>query len=817
MPITSFYRTPQPRGYSNRTFFIEDTSELSPNYFDITSFPSTVGGGKYIIVLRGNQTNLRLDSIVDIEIVDSSGKNIFAEVLDYTDRFNNYYISFDVYDITSPGFATAYLVGEALFDLSGNPVPQNQTGAPNVRWQRSFEVLPYERNNAELFFTQPPSVTVAQIVTPTKVKTKVYTGNKPFLVVTSSLDQLSIVQSNFQGYDRDFGSSDLIIDPRIRAISVNPKSQPATINSVNTTLRSIDRDIENGYLINYTTRFGTVLQATSSFFNKGFLGGYFEFFSSESAPKTLLPNPTDFAVSGSAQDQLKSYNATIVEVVNDKKVLLSNPLTVTLEGANQTLIYKEARSFTGSISYVPSSTDIIASTNVQQSYLEFTFQNITPAAGEVYRIKSYAKLGSITGEYKQLNDQIIQPIEFLTDASFTNPTNYSRFESEYQIIGQFTTQSILTTNWELYDEVPSGIGNAYTPLYNNDVLIESARLTAGSGSANKSNIFTTKYFQNYDLEQPYTLSFYVVLDPFVELEIYGSSDNLNQNVIVPQIQPKAFIKSLNYEKDRYSSDYNRFGKYIGKIVNDRPTQKYYGRVLFDYETDTAGFGKPVFRARIIDETPGITGSAYLSDISVKSYALNGFTPKVIQYAIPVPEELSKALLLSQSIDFKIDYFDYTGKQSENTTYLDDIVVNFKTDIPTNTCQAQNIKFEYDSGKIEDRLLLEEEINIGQPVDTDSQYLSLQIAKETVVTAGPTNTATFSSAVFASPPAGSTLPVPTVNDFRFYINGQLVEPSSVSTFTNTGTSCTVTFNTTALKYELGPVDVVVAIGKFDPTV
>ena len=94
---------------------------------------------------------------------------------------------------------------------------------------------------------------------------------------------------------------------------------------------------------------------------------------------------------------------------------------------------------------------------------------------------------------------------------------------------------------------------------------------------------------------------------------------------------------------------------------------------------------------------GYSGSAYVSDVSIKPYLLNGFTPNIVQYAIPLPTELITAATLSQSIDFKIDYFDYTGKQSEYTTYIDDLVLNLKGDVQSNTCQDDILNFEYISG------------------------------------------------------------------------------------------------------------------------
>ena len=40
----------------------------------------------------------------------------------------------------------------------------------------------------------------------------------------------------------------------------------------------------------------------------------------------------------------------------------------------------------------------------------------------------------------------------------------------------------------------------------------------------------------------------------------------------------------------------------------------------------------------------------------------------------------------------LEYFDYTGKQSEYTTYINDLIVNLKGEIPSNTCQAEITTF-----------------------------------------------------------------------------------------------------------------------------
>ena len=699
MGYVSVYKKPQPRGYSRNTYYIEDLSETSPDYFDIDTFPDVVGGGRYIIKLKGNGINLRLNTLVDIEIVDANGELIYSEMLDLVDRFGNAYIAFDIYDITAQGIATAYIVGEALVDLDGNPVPQDQKDRFNVRWSKQFTVFPFERNNAELIFNNPPSVNVAQVITPARLETQTTASAYAFAYITGSPGTMSIVESNFQGYDRDFQSSPNILDIRERSIQVDPFSRPLTTNIVPTAIRQVDGDMQNGQLLSYTSRYGTILKTATPFFSKQLLGGYFEFFSSESTPRTLLPNPpSGVTVSGSASEQLSRYYATVVEVVNSTQAVLSKPLTVvtidsntTSENKLSTHTYKSVQLFTGSITYVPSDSAYVTSSAVSESYLQFTFTDLNPISGQVYRIRTSTKLGAEVGDFKVLNDQIINGVEYLTDAEFPNGLNYARHSSDYRLIGHFPTQSRLDDYWIFLREDPANF-DVTTGSVNHNIQMDSAVLPA---TYTQSMCLTTQFRQNYTVDQIYTLSFYLTLDPYTELEVYMNSNVLNTNVIESDLYPRAFIETQNTEKNRYSGDYSRFGNYTGKITNDRSTRKYYGKVVFDFQTDGSGFGRPLFRSRVVDEM-NQSGSAYISEISIKPYTMNGFTPNIVQFAVPLTAELLTATRISQSIDFKIDYFDYTGRQSEYTTYIDDSVLNLQVEIPSNTCQADKLFFYFNS-------------------------------------------------------------------------------------------------------------------------
>ena len=699
MGLLSFYKKPQPRGYDRGQYLIEDTSVDSPNYFQITQFPDVVGGGRYLIKIKGNGLNLKTNSTIDVEIKDAEDNNIFAEVVNYTDRFNDYYITIEIYDNTPKGLAFVYIVGEALVDLNGRTVPQ--TGEYNVRWSRPINVLPTERNTADLVFNKPPLVNIVQVTTPEREFVNQADQSTIYSVYTSSRSDYTIVTANFKGYDRDFGSSTEILDTRLQRLLLNPLQKPTTTNTVNSSIRGRSVEIQNGFQREYTSRFNTIIKSTERSIQKSFLGGTFNFFDKAGTPQQLSPTlPSNFTVSGSTQDQLELFSADIVEVISDTEMIITKPLEIkTLDNNNIRSNYtttqriREATDFTASITYVPSNPTFVSSSAVSMSYLEATFSDLKPISGEVYRIKTSYRRGTSTGDYKVVYDAAVTPVEYLTDAQFPNQTTYAKRDSDFRLIGHFTEPAIAQTYWEFLVETPQAIYPGFVPTINSSSLHESLPILC---DFTQSGLLTTQFNQNYNSNQIYTLGFYVAMDPNTELEVYMTSDPLSTNTFIPQVYTRAFIKDSNLERTRYTDASSRFGKFIGKVTNYRGISKYFGRVEFDFTTDTSGLGKPVLRAK----TKGfsnISGSVYVSEVGIKPLAINGFSPNLVQFQIPFNTEVEEILSISQSLDFKMEYFDYTGKQSEFVTYINDLQVNIKTEIPSNTCQDHITDFMFLTG------------------------------------------------------------------------------------------------------------------------
>jgi len=102
-------------------------------------------------------------------------------------------------------------------------------------------------------------------------------------------------------------------------------------------------------------------------------------------------------------------------------------------------------------------------------------------------------------------------------------------------------------------------------------------------------------------------------------------------------------------------------------------------------------------------------------------------------------------------------------------------------------------------------------NITNIFDFDPALATYLDTNKTVTgTVATNNTVTFANGWLAAP---TGLPVTSVTNFTFFVNGQYVEPTSITSFVEGGGISTLVLNTTTLGYTLESDDVVIAVGKF----
>lgn len=143
--------------------YFNDTSATSPDYFQISDFPTRLTAGKNLFKLRGHPTNLKVGGSLNIEVLDYNGNPIYTQVVDYIDEDKSRVIAIYIYEDTSPGDCTVTLLAEAA-TIDGVPAPQEWQGRANIKWTRSIPVNPNVSNTSEIIFEQAPGVTVDEII-----------------------------------------------------------------------------------------------------------------------------------------------------------------------------------------------------------------------------------------------------------------------------------------------------------------------------------------------------------------------------------------------------------------------------------------------------------------------------------------------------------------------------------------------------------------------------------------------------------------------------------------------------------------------------
>ena len=695
------------KDFIKQVYRVHDTSSNSP-YVEFIDMPTYIGGGVSLVKFYPSTINLHTFAQLEVEVLDALGNAVRTEIPEFRDRFGNYYVSIYVQDSTAEGYGSISFVAVANATPDGEYIEPDDVNSQgyNLIIAKPLLIQPFERNESPLVFDRPPQVNIGQIIAPAKTVTtdgKNNAGN-PTKYLTGSF-----VTANVEGFDKVSATSRDIQDPNTRDFAIKNQGVSSTANQVMNTVRQDDYDIQGGQLLTDTNRFRTIFQITNGFdARSNDKGALFELTagntytnatrSLSSAAVFAKTNPYNNLVSpGQTQSlttQLSQYAGTVIRVLNKTSYILDKPLQVNVDSFNSnrknslkrtaTHTFRTTKDVKAVVEYIDPIVTVV-STTVSQSYLQFTFQDLKPIGGNVYRIKSFYRQNSLSGDYQLINDQRVGSTEYLTDARDINILAYAMEVSAFKLYGHLIDQTTLATYWKGYRETPTTI-DSYSPNRNENTLIDSAYLPVPAGTA--TTVLTTAGYQIYQKDQAFSFSFICMLESNTTLEVYANSAPLSTQLYDTNPFAQAYDLSKNNEKTRYSQQDSRFGKFIGKIVNNTGELKDYGRVIFDLLADNDGYGRPLFRIRSTNQTN--TAGAYISEISVTPLKRNGYTPEIYQYVANAPAGFES--LVSESVDFKFEYYDHTGKQSEYVTYLNGINLSLTAEIESNVCRVENYKF-----------------------------------------------------------------------------------------------------------------------------
>lgn len=150
LEIVKVDKSLQRRNLRAARVLIEDTSEKSENFFNLSQLGDEFSLGKNAFIIRGTP-NLKEGSPILVEILDVNGNPIYYEIPDYLEDVSRL-VSVFVLENTPAGPAEITILGEAETRADGRPVPEEWERVFNVRWKKKINVNPniYNTNNVRL-------------------------------------------------------------------------------------------------------------------------------------------------------------------------------------------------------------------------------------------------------------------------------------------------------------------------------------------------------------------------------------------------------------------------------------------------------------------------------------------------------------------------------------------------------------------------------------------------------------------------------------------------------------------------------------------
>jgi hypothetical protein len=150
------------RGLSSlQTRFI-DFSKNSPEFFNISFMPEQFTSGKNVFKFRPNTKNLNTTKKINIEVLDVNGNPIYHDVLPYKESDGSLVVTVYIYEETPPGDCSITFIATATRDQVLRIIPSSEVTNDNFKYQDKIYVDPEKKNDSEIIYIQPPSISIKE-------------------------------------------------------------------------------------------------------------------------------------------------------------------------------------------------------------------------------------------------------------------------------------------------------------------------------------------------------------------------------------------------------------------------------------------------------------------------------------------------------------------------------------------------------------------------------------------------------------------------------------------------------------------------------
>ena len=262
---------------------------------------------------------------------------------------------------------------------------------------------------------------------------------------------------------------------------------------------------------------------------------------------------------------------------------------------------------------------------------------------------------------------------------------------------------------------------------------------------------------------------------------------------------------------------NQYDKF-SILTNRQPSKEVYMSVIPDYVTLT--YSCAIFTDYMEQINPIIEAINFASDSYWGDFSRFKFRARIDSFTNTTEVNTTDGRTVRTNFNIVLQGYiipDVINKQIANADIYystSQLVFNFETTTDDLTGQDISTLSALTMGSTNSTTIFEggSNVTINTSIASDQlYYINRSVVK--VADSTTTNTADF-TAEFLTAPLSSAFPPTSKDNFTFYINGIYIRQSIITTFVDNGNgTCTVTFDTNALGYNLETSDEVIAIGKF----
>jgi hypothetical protein len=604
------------------------SQDIAADYFNVYECPDILTQGKSSFLIGGS-SNLKSGVDIKIELVNQeSDEVIYTQPIMGHSEGGLRRVSIEVYDDTTPGLYTLYIVGELNPDNVN--VPQEWQGIYNVRWQKSITVNSMGVNTQPILFYKQPSINVSELFTnfveiPSGSVTNIYlTGSgepRQGLTPIAPVENMTEGGAGVASYpDLDFSNKAKLSIVEENKPLVKLSGKHGLIGAQGQQVQTMS-PVPNDY---------TITVSGNSTVDSLYVGQDF----------TLNDPQVDTSkfTLESYHSVPTAYTSSVMKVLNKTTFVPKDVFYVYDTRTDPVTLVPApfASTYPISASYLPLPTQTPSTIN-KLSFADIQVKDLKTFSGDVHTLKIYAKSEGSLGDFELIYNSPVESFQVLHDKTA---------ETLLTNMGYFLDTTRLNNYWESYQGKDASSSGTLT--YDATYINDSMKISGSNKEYGDTLRVQNKTAVDFIKGNLYSF----------RAKVYGikkDKKDIDGNTS-PDASFKVLVKGDAFNKEETTAAHWGDEKLSIPNMPDAVTEYNFGIVEGSFLADNTGTGYIQFQ---VD-----SGEWYVSDISLKAATDTAFNPDYVNLKAPVPPLLQRP----DRVRFLVEFYDVNNNIADSVIF-----------------------------------------------------------------------------------------------------------------------------------------------------